>query len=82
VTIDVQVADATSGPEGFALIGAPTADAADFELGTPDVAGLLRAKRAASDGDRIYTLTYRASDRAGNAATCEAQVTVPHDRRN
>jgi hypothetical protein len=82
VTVDVQVADAMSGQAGFSLTGAPTADAADFALGTPDVAGLLRAKRTAVDGDRIYTLTYTASDVAGNEATCDASVTVPHDQRN
>jgi hypothetical protein len=81
VTIDVSVTDATSGPAGFSLTRAP-ADAADFELETPDVAGLLRAKRAGNGGELVYTLTYTASDAAGNAATCDATVTVPHDQAN
>ncbi|MFL5937069.1 MAG: hypothetical protein ACJ76U_09530, partial [Gaiellaceae bacterium] len=81
VTVDVSVTDATSGPVGFTLSRAP-ADAADFELETPDVAGLLRAKRAGSGRDLVYTLTYTASDAAGNAATCDATVTVPHDQGN
>ena len=82
MTVDVQVADATSGPAGFVLTGAPAADAANFKLGTADVSGLLRATRAGSGGDRVYTLTYMASDAAGNTATCDVTVTVPHDQAN
>jgi len=81
VTIDVHVADATSGPAGFTLTRAPD-DSANFELETPDVAGLLRAKRAGSGGDLVYTLRYTGSDAAGNVATCDATVTVPHDQGN
>jgi hypothetical protein len=80
VTVDVEVADATSGPVGFVLIGAPPVNAADFEVGTPDVAGLLRATRPGGGGDRVYRLTYTASDAAGNASNCDATVTVPHDQ--
>ena len=41
----------------------------------------LRAERTGLDEDRIYTITYRATDAAGNVATASAIVTVPHDQR-
>lgn len=80
VSVAVEVTDGTSGPAGFALTSAPSSDAADFAVGTPDVAGLLRAQRPGDGGDRVYTLGYTAQDVAGNTATCDAQVVVPHDR--
>jgi hypothetical protein len=79
VSVEVEVTDETSGPDGFLLTGAPAADAADFVVGEPDVAGLLRARRPGNGGDREYTLTYTARDVAGNSATCDATVSVPHD---
>jgi hypothetical protein len=79
VSVEVEVTDETSGPDGFLLTGAPAADAADFVVGEPDVAGLLRARRPGNGGDRKYTLTYTARDVAGNSATCDATVSVPHD---
>src|SRR5262249_15179253 len=82
VSVDVGVSDATSGPAGFVLTGTPAENSAEFALGTPDVAGMLRAQRAGSEGDRVYTLTYRATDVAGNPSTCVATVTVPHDHGN
>ena len=41
----------------------------------------LRADRAASGPGRIYTITIRATDAAGNTNTATVQVTVPHDSR-
>ena len=42
----------------------------------------LRARRAAIDGaDRTYTLTVACTDAAGNQATAQVPVRVPHDRR-
>ena len=41
----------------------------------------LRAERSGLGNDRIYTITYRARDAAGNTAVASATVTVPHDRR-
>lgn len=86
VTVTVTAADDTSGAAGFALTDAATStgdalsDIVGFDLGTPDVSGLLRADRPGT-GDRVYWLTYTAQDAAGNAADCVAAVTVPHDRR-
>jgi hypothetical protein len=82
VSVDVTVSDATSGPGGFVLTGAPGENSADFAPGTPDVAGMLRATRAGNEGDRVYTLTYKATDAAGNTSTCVATVTAPHDHGN
>lgn len=82
VSVDVQLTDALSGPDDFALTDAPTEDAAGFVTGTPDVTGLLRAKRDGNGGDRTYTLTYTGNDAAGNSATCAPVITVPHDRGN
>ncbi|MGE0229041.1 MAG: lamin tail domain-containing protein [Dehalococcoidia bacterium] len=55
-------------------------DAAGWMVGTPDTRGRLRAERDGGGDGRVYTLTYLATDGAGNTATCEAQVRVPHDR--
>jgi len=49
--------------------------------GTASTSGQLRAERSGSGNGRAYTLTYRALDRAGNAATCTATVTVPRDQK-
>jgi hypothetical protein len=56
-------------------------DIQGWDIGTADVAGLLRAERAGNGPGRTYTLTYQVSDQAGNTARCEAVVLVPHDRR-
>jgi hypothetical protein len=55
-------------------------DVQGWETGTPDVAGFLRAERSGRGPGRSYTLTYRASDLAGNVATCATTVAVPHSR--
>ena len=51
------------------------------EFGTDDRQFSLRAERSGGEGGRVYTITYRARDAAGNTATATATVTVPHDRR-
>jgi len=40
----------------------------------------LRAERAGSAGDRIYTITIRATDLSGNQSTATVTITVPHDQ--
>jgi hypothetical protein len=85
IAVTVDVTDATSGPGGFALTavtassGDPVSDIVGFDLGTPDVAGLLRAQRDGTDVQRTYALTYTAYDIAGNGTPCTATVSVPHD---
>lgn len=41
---------------------------------------LLRAERDANGPGRVYTLTYRATDAAGNSTEASAEVSVPHDQ--
>jgi hypothetical protein len=82
VDVAVTVADAISGPAGFALTTAPSDDASGWTVGTADTSGLMRAERPGNGGDRIYSLTYTATDAAGNTAICVAQITVPHDERH
>jgi hypothetical protein len=81
VKVSVQAADATSGTAGFTLLSVQTSsgnhplDVVGWTTGTADTQGFLRA---ITDGlrDRVYTLTYRAADVAGNTATCAATVRV------
>jgi hypothetical protein len=56
-------------------------DIQGWEPGKADTGGLLRAERSIKGSGRTYTLTYQGSDAAGNVATCETTVTVPHDSR-
>lgn len=94
VKATVTVTDAESGPAGFTLTSVTSSepdsgvvdgdrpnDIQGLVIGTAGTSGLLRAERSGAGRGRIYTLTYTARDLAGNAATCAATVTVPHDRR-
>jgi hypothetical protein len=49
-------------------------------IADPDGTIWLRVERLGKDGDRIYTLTWKASDGSGNFTTASAAVTVPHDK--
>jgi hypothetical protein len=49
-------------------------DVQGWNTGTPDTTGQVRNERYLTD--RVYTLTYRATDAAGNAATCATTVTI------
>jgi hypothetical protein len=40
----------------------------------------LRAERAGTGTGRVYTITVECTDKAGNTATKDATVTVPHDQ--
>lgn len=60
----------------------PAADIRAADIGTDDRTFLLKADRIGKRKDgRIYTVTYSATDAAGNVATSQATVTVPHDQR-
>ena len=50
----------------------------DIDVSTGRI--FLRAERSGLGEDRVYTLTWIARDAAGNSATAQATVTVPHDR--
>jgi Zn-dependent metalloprotease len=89
VEVAVTVADALSGVEGFRLVEVSSSDADDgpggrdrpgdvvgFVAGTPGTSGLLRAEVTSPGPSRVYRLVYEGRDLAGNAASCEAVVTV------
>jgi hypothetical protein len=88
VSVAVTVSDLISGTDGsFKLISAtsnePDSGAGDiqgFTIGAPSTSGFVRASRLGSGNGRTYTLTYAASDRAGNVGTCRATIVVPHDQ--
>lgn len=56
-------------------------DIAGHEIGTPDVEFQLRSERLGQMRNRIYTITYRATDVSNNSAFGEVTVTVPHDMK-
>jgi hypothetical protein len=49
-------------------------DIQGWTTGIPDTAGQVRIERYLTD--RVYTITYRATDAAGNTATCAATVAI------
>jgi pectinesterase len=59
--------------------GAGAGAVAGAESGSPDFDFELRAERGGSGAGRVYTVTYRATDAAGNSGQAAAIVTVPHD---
>jgi hypothetical protein len=54
--------------------------APDWEI-TGDLTASLRAERAGNGSGRVYTITVRCTDHAGNSADREVTVTVPHDQK-
>jgi HYR domain-containing protein len=91
VTATVTVSDVCDPSVGFELVsitsnepdnglgdGDTANDIQDAQVGTADTAFLLRAERSGTGSGRTYTVTYRATDRAGNQATATAMVAVPH----
>jgi hypothetical protein len=89
----VTVSDATSGGATFWLDQAFSSepdkgrgdgnfgeDMQEWELGKPDTSGKVRTERSGAGIGRTYTLIYKASDLAGNLASCSIRLTVPHDQ--
>ncbi|MCX8117170.1 MAG: hypothetical protein N3G78_04455, partial [Desulfobacterota bacterium] len=94
ITVLLNIRDVLSGAHGFQLVsvvsnepdnglgdGDRPNDIQGWAIGTPCIQGQLRAERSGKGKDRVYTLTYRILDQAGNPATCVTTVTVPHDHR-
>jgi hypothetical protein len=92
VTTSVAVEDSLSGGAEFILTsvtsnepdtglhhGDRPNDIQGFDIGTPDTSGQLRAERSRRGNGRVYTLTYKGMDVAGNTAMCVTQVEVPDD---
>lgn len=61
--------------------GDTAGDITGAALGTDDRVVSLRAERSGSGSGRTYTLTYRATDTAGNSQQATTQVVVPQRRR-
>ena len=93
VAATVSASDATSGIDSVTLVSAASSepdngkgdgntvdDIQGADIGTEDYEMQLRAERSGGGPGRIYTITYEAMDLAGNTASAEATVTVPHDR--
>jgi hypothetical protein len=55
------------------------ASASDWAITSP-LGASLRAERAGSGGDRVYTLAVQCTDGSGNSAQSTVAVTVPHDQ--
>ncbi|MGB8955912.1 MAG: hypothetical protein WCC10_11100, partial [Tumebacillaceae bacterium] len=55
-------------------------DVSEAEFGTFDTSFSVRAERSGLGKGRVYTVTYTATDYAGNVTTATATITVPHDQ--
>jgi hypothetical protein len=51
------------------------------DIGTDDQSIQLRAERSGNGTGRVYTITYKAVDFAGNSVTASTTVTVPHSSK-
>ncbi|MDQ0871555.1 pectin methylesterase-like acyl-CoA thioesterase [Paenibacillus sp. V4I3] len=67
-------------PDGGMGNGDQPNDIQGAEYGTPDTSFMLRAERAGTGSGRVYTITYTATDKAGNKTTVSVTVTVPRDQ--
>jgi hypothetical protein len=89
ITVSVSAADDLD-PEPTVVLTSITASEGDDGLGDGSTVNdilvkengdiYLRAERSGKNSDRIYTLTYTASDASGNTAIASATVTVPHNK--
>lgn len=82
VTVSVQVTagGAPLSTPAFVLTsvqvaGGSASDITGFAVGQPSVRGTVKANK-----DAVYTLTYTATDQAGNRVTATATITVLHDQ--
>ncbi|MDQ0201693.1 hypothetical protein [Neobacillus ginsengisoli] len=65
-------------PDNAVGSGNTSNDIQDAAYGTPDTNFSVRAERSGS-GDRIYTVTYKATDNAGNTTVKSENIVVKHD---
>lgn len=90
VRVSVAVTDSLSGAGRYILLSAMSNEADNglgdgdfprdiqgFDVGSADTSGQLRAERSGTGSGRVYALTYRGWDLAGNTHDCRAVVTVP-----
>jgi hypothetical protein len=86
VTANINVVDAQGSAPTVRLVSItcndacdPATDIAGASYGTDDRQFQLKAERNGKEG-RVYTVTYSASDKAGNLVSVQPTVTVPHDQ--
>ncbi|HET9358279.1 MAG TPA: hypothetical protein VFO58_00925, partial [Vicinamibacterales bacterium] len=82
VSVAVVATDPLSGVSGFTLVAATSDQPHDaaiqgWTIGTADTTGQLRAVLGTGGVARGYSLRYQVADRAGNRASCIANVSVP-----
>jgi hypothetical protein len=78
---EVRLVSATSSePDESIGDGNTTGDIQGADLGTDDRSVWLRAERSGTGPGRVYLLTYRISDGAGNHTFVTVPVRVPHDQ--
>jgi hypothetical protein len=81
VTPDFEVSDNCGGEVAIELVDITCNQQSNNDIEVTDDGIYLRAKRLGKDKDgRVYTITYKATDAAGNETTASAEVKVPHDR--
>lgn len=73
----VLISVTSSEPDNSGRDGDTSDDIQGADVGTRDTSILVRAERSGSGEGRVYTLTYQATDAAGNSTTASATVTVP-----
>ena len=56
-------------------------DIQEADFGAADFNFFLRAETSGTGSDRIYTVTYTATDASGNSAQVSGNVLVPHDQQ-
>lgn len=82
IAVDARLKDTLSGGDQFTLVSVDSnhrddgGDIAGWTVGTPDTRGQLRAKFTGLFNPRIYRLTYKGVDRAGNETTESVYVLV------
>ncbi|MEC0091206.1 discoidin domain-containing protein [Paenibacillus macquariensis] len=86
VNATLDSSDALSGIKSIVLTSItsnePDSEEGDIQanLGSEDTSFSLRASRSGGGIGRVYTVTYTATDLAGNQTVKSATVTVPHDQ--
>ena len=80
VTISIDAADESGAPT-VELMSVESDEPAAGDIQVVDLRHVrLRAERSRRGDGRTYTLTYRATDPAGNTTVAAVTVVVPHDR--
>jgi hypothetical protein len=88
IYIEFEVDGGVSGVGSIALVSITSnenhaeSDIQGADYGTADTSFKLRATRSGKGQGRIYTITYRATDLAGNTTEHSITIEVPHDQGN